>query len=297
MGCIVTGGGGEGVGEIAVWDVQHGQLVHMLPKLTQLELDGVLEVEGVNQHRGAVNCIALTPDASFAASGADDGVVLVWDVGTGRCTCRLSGHAAPVVTLALSADGCAAVSGAATAPSTQADAVSSGMTTAEIKLWEVHRPADVAQQQRRSYAPASPTLKYNNFSGTLSGASDFGGPGACVSAWPEGSFDVAARGLCRTTVRLPAFDDGDAKLVCVAMALHGTWLIAGTSHTLSMYDADGLVSSIQWREHCLRSDHDTGAELRAEEMLSSLCISSDEEGSLVATGHSSSVRWAFVRSS
>ena len=42
MGCIVTGGGGEGVGEIAVWDVQHGQLVHMLPKLTQLELDGVL---------------------------------------------------------------------------------------------------------------------------------------------------------------------------------------------------------------------------------------------------------------
>ena len=285
IGCVVTGGGSEDVGEVAVWDVQHGQLVHMLPKLTQLELDGVLEVEGVIQHRGAVNCVALTPDASVAASGADDGVVLVWNVGTGRCTCRLSGHPAPVVTLALSGDGCAAVSGAAIVPSTEPHGARSVMTAAEIKLWEVHKPSGVALQQRSSYAPASPTLGYNNFSRTLSSASDFGGPGACASAWPEGSFDVAARGLCRTTAHLPAFSDSDPKLVCVAMAQHGTWLIAGTSHVLSMYDADGLVSSIQWREHCVHSGHKKGAKSPAEETLCALCISSDKEGSLVATGH------------
>ena len=48
---------------------------------------------------------AISPDASFIVSGADDGTVTVWDTATGAERVRLTGHTSAVRGCAISADG------------------------------------------------------------------------------------------------------------------------------------------------------------------------------------------------
>src|SRR5262249_2122957 len=58
-------------------------------------------------------CLAFAPDGKVLASGDRAGNVRLWDVGTGRCTRTLAGHAAPVHSLAISRGGRLLASGGA----------------------------------------------------------------------------------------------------------------------------------------------------------------------------------------
>ena len=64
-------------------------------------------------HRGAVHAVAYRPDGQFLATGCEDGVVRLWDPGTGWFVLALVGHEGGVHSLAWSPDGEVLASGSA----------------------------------------------------------------------------------------------------------------------------------------------------------------------------------------
>ncbi|MFC4051661.1 protein kinase [Actinomadura syzygii] len=92
----VTGDGGLATtlgprGELRVWDVPGGRLLHTLS--------------------GSSACLArCADDDRFALSGEDDGTLRMWDVPTGRRLLTVDAHTAPVQRVRLSADATVAVS-------------------------------------------------------------------------------------------------------------------------------------------------------------------------------------------
>ena len=65
-------------------------------------------------HTNSVNCLAVSPDGRWLASGGEDGIICVWDIGSGRRLKSMRGHArASLYSLAFSRDGTVLVSGCA----------------------------------------------------------------------------------------------------------------------------------------------------------------------------------------
>ena len=62
-------------------------------------------------HRGPVECIAVSPDGKWAASGSADARIKIWDLATGECRTTLNGHTQQVSTIAISLDGQKILSG------------------------------------------------------------------------------------------------------------------------------------------------------------------------------------------
>ena len=61
-----------------------------------------------------MNCLAVSPDGRWLASGGEDGIICVWDIGSGRRLKSMRGHArASLYSLAFSRDGTVLVSGCA----------------------------------------------------------------------------------------------------------------------------------------------------------------------------------------
>jgi FOG: WD40 repeat len=60
-----------------------------------------------------VQSVAINPLGDVAASGAEGGTIILWDVVAGRPLRQLSGHSNTVGTLAFSPDGALLVSGGA----------------------------------------------------------------------------------------------------------------------------------------------------------------------------------------
>ncbi|MFF1912966.1 protein kinase [Streptomyces sp. NPDC058239] len=59
---------------------------------------------------GSVNCLALTPDGELLLTGSSDHTVRLWEIRTGNLICDLEGNTEAVYSVALSDDGCHAVS-------------------------------------------------------------------------------------------------------------------------------------------------------------------------------------------
>lgn len=55
-------------------------------------------------HAGKVTAIALAADGTWFVSGGQDGVVRIWETGTGRLRCTMSGHQGAVFAVAIAAD-------------------------------------------------------------------------------------------------------------------------------------------------------------------------------------------------
>ncbi|HWY87578.1 MAG TPA: hypothetical protein VNX28_12670, partial [Gemmataceae bacterium] len=43
-------------------------------------------------HKGTITCLAFAPDGKELASGGKEGVVILWDVGSGKALTSLPGH-------------------------------------------------------------------------------------------------------------------------------------------------------------------------------------------------------------
>jgi WD40 repeat protein len=74
--------------------------------------DVTVELLALEGHTDEVRCV-FTADGQSALTAGRDGVVCLWDLGTGREARRFKGDAGPVQSLALSADGTRAVTGSA----------------------------------------------------------------------------------------------------------------------------------------------------------------------------------------
>jgi WD40 repeat protein len=62
-------------------------------------------------HPGAVRALAFSPDNKALASGGDDGIVLLWEAGSGEQRGLLTGHTGAVLAVAFSPDGATLASG------------------------------------------------------------------------------------------------------------------------------------------------------------------------------------------
>lgn len=87
-------------------------------------------------HEAAVTAVTINADATLAVSGAADNTLKVWNVADGTETQNLAGHTAPIVGLAMLADG---------------TAVSAGDTS--VRFWNLSN----GQQARTFAAPAAVT--------------------------------------------------------------------------------------------------------------------------------------------
>jgi WD40 repeat protein len=65
----------------------------------------ISERKALTGHRGIVWGIAFTPDGQKLVSGAQDGLIKIWDVSTGEELATLQGHEGSILSLALAADG------------------------------------------------------------------------------------------------------------------------------------------------------------------------------------------------
>jgi WD40 repeat protein len=62
-------------------------------------------------HERSVGSVAVSPDGKWAASGADDSMVKIWDLETGECRATLKGHTKMVRSVAITPDGKRILSG------------------------------------------------------------------------------------------------------------------------------------------------------------------------------------------
>lgn len=69
------------------------------------------EVRSLAGHKGAVTCVAYSPDGTYVLSGSEDGTLKLWETATGREVRTFTGHKAGVTSVAFSPDGSTAVSG------------------------------------------------------------------------------------------------------------------------------------------------------------------------------------------
>jgi WD40 repeat protein len=61
--------------------------------------------DSLRGHKGAVHCVAFSPDDKYLASGGADGVVRIWEVATGREKKVLPSHGKAVLAVAFAPDG------------------------------------------------------------------------------------------------------------------------------------------------------------------------------------------------
>ncbi|ELP93308.1 transcription initiation factor TFIID subunit, putative [Entamoeba invadens IP1] len=97
-----------------IWDVQYCPLEYYMISSsydktarlwTSKQCKSVRIFGGDGGHTEDVNCSIFTPDALMVITGSSDKTVKIWDVGKGRKLADLSGHDAPVTTLAISSSG------------------------------------------------------------------------------------------------------------------------------------------------------------------------------------------------
>jgi hypothetical protein len=79
-------------------------------------------VRSLEGHTGGIESLAFSPDGRFLASGAEDKLVKIWDVVTGRDVQTLRGHVNDVTSVAFSPDG---------------ELVAAGSLGQTIRLWRL----------------------------------------------------------------------------------------------------------------------------------------------------------------
>ena len=87
-------------------------------------------------HASWVNCVAVSPDGKWAASGSDDKTVKIWDLESGECWATLEGHTDNVNSVAITADG---------------KRILSGSWDNTIRIWDVAERKAIASWEASGY--------------------------------------------------------------------------------------------------------------------------------------------------
>ncbi|KAJ7296728.1 hypothetical protein O6H91_Y102600 [Diphasiastrum complanatum] len=90
-------------------------------------------------HRGMVLSLAMSPDGRYMASGDEDGAIMMWDLGSGRCVTPLLGHSGCIWSLAFSGEG---------------SLLASGSVDSTLRIWDVNgssKPARIGDKSGWSY--------------------------------------------------------------------------------------------------------------------------------------------------
>ncbi len=158
------------------------------------------------RHSRMITSVALSPDGTYALSGAWDNALKLWEVATGRLIRTSYGHASPVRSVAFSADGASMLSG------------SSDNT---VKLWDTATGRVIRTFEGHSAGVASVAFSPDG-TRVLSGSSD-----KTLRVW-----DAATGQLIRT------FEGHSAGVASVAFSPDGTRALSGSSDkTLRVWDA------------------------------------------------------------
>jgi eukaryotic-like serine/threonine-protein kinase len=116
--------GTEGSGEVKIWDLATGQVLH--------------DFRG---HTGRVEGLACSPDGRRLATGSDDRTIKLWDTTTGEEVFTLRGHTAGVLCVAFSPDG---------------RRIASGSWDRTVRVWDTSPPASHAVTRRGAESPVGP---------------------------------------------------------------------------------------------------------------------------------------------
>jgi WD40 repeat protein len=150
-------------GDARVYDARTGEMVLQLdgsPQVRCLDIsdDGSVAISGdhdnaarvwdaqahvvvreLTGHSGAVRCVALDPEARRAATGSDDGTVIIFNLQDGKKSLVLEELGRPVVSVAFSPDG-SLIAGATAARATGADG-----KAAETRVWNAGTGEEVSR--------------------------------------------------------------------------------------------------------------------------------------------------------
>jgi WD40 repeat protein len=87
---LCLSGAADGIGRI--WD------------LDNLSDKPLRQLDAANAHRGAIHCVAFSPDGASCATGGDDNEIKVWDTATGALRYQIPGHRSIVTALQFTPD-------------------------------------------------------------------------------------------------------------------------------------------------------------------------------------------------
>ena len=74
------------------------------PEISNINFSGKI-LRKLTGHKGQVNCVEVSPDGKYLASGSDDKTVVVWDIASGKAIKTFIGHQWKVTSVSWSKDG------------------------------------------------------------------------------------------------------------------------------------------------------------------------------------------------
>ena len=156
-------------------------------------------------HSKAVNCIALSPDGQWIASGSEDRSIKLWDQVTGAEICTLHGHSEGVHGVAFNSDGTRIVSGSG---------------DSKVKIWDVRTKKEIATLQGHEKSVSSVAFSPNGQT-ILSGSWD-----GQVILWETATGKELRRFLGRTDDDDKDFHIAKREVTCVAFSRNGLQVAA-----------------------------------------------------------------------
>jgi hypothetical protein len=106
---VLSGSGWPaGDGTLRLWDSESGQ---ELRRMQMPRLPLAVGAAGAREASGEIHSLALSPDGRRALAGSAGGLVILWDLETGKVLRRFEGHSQTVMTLAFHPNGRWALSG------------------------------------------------------------------------------------------------------------------------------------------------------------------------------------------